>query len=125
MTDPWLLAIAVSGTFTASGSPALSVHVTPAHGHLDAGSHSIISHTSGANAAMNGIAAQITAANGTPFNTRQTVAVNGNTAGQVNVVVTGEEATRIGKGMLPVLSATLLFQTTGSKEICSIVIWIV
>jgi autotransporter-associated beta strand protein len=90
--------LAVSGTFTSSGSPALSVNVTPAHGHLDAGSRTIISHTGGANAAMNGIATQITAADGTPLNTRQTVAVNGNTAGQVNVVVTGEEAARTWQG---------------------------
>jgi autotransporter-associated beta strand protein len=90
--------LAVSGSFAASGSPALTVNVTPAHGHLDAGSRTVVSHSGGANAAVNGIAAQITDANGNPLNTRQTVAINGNTAGQINVVVTGEEAARTWNG---------------------------
>lgn len=87
-----------SGTFTASGTPALTVNVTPAHGHLDAGSRTIVSHSGGTNSAVNGITAQITDANGNPLTTRQTVAVNGNTAGQVNVVVTDEEAIRTWNG---------------------------
>jgi autotransporter-associated beta strand protein len=86
-----------AGSFTGT-STGISVNVTPAYGHLDAGSRTIISHTGGANAAMNGIAAQITDVNGNVLNTRQTVAINGNTAGQVNVVVTGEEASRTWNG---------------------------
>ena len=90
--------LAVSGTFSASGSPAQTVNVTPAHGHLDAGSRTIVTHAGGTNSAVNGMTAQITDANGNPLTTRQTVSINGNTAGQVNVVVTGEEASRTWNG---------------------------
>lgn len=86
-----------SGAFTASTS-AITVNVTPANGHLDAGSRTIVSHTGGANATLNSATAQITDKNGNPLTTRQTVAVSGSTAGQVNVVVTGEEATRSWNG---------------------------
>ena len=90
--------LAVSGTFSASGSPAQTVNITPAHGHLDAGSRTIVTHSGGTNSAVNGMTAQITDANGNPLTTRQTVAINGNTAEQVNVVVTGEEAARTWNG---------------------------
>jgi fibronectin-binding autotransporter adhesin len=90
--------LAVSGTFAVTGSPSLTVNVTPAHGHLDAGSRQIVSHTGGATAGINTVLAQITDAAGNPLTTRQTVSVNGNTAGQVNVVVTGEEAARTWNG---------------------------
>jgi fibronectin-binding autotransporter adhesin len=90
--------LAVSGSFGVTGSPLLTVNVTPAHGHLDAGNRTIVSHSGGANAGMNTVPAQITDVAGNPLTTRQTVAVNGNTAGQVNVVVTGEEAARTWNG---------------------------
>ncbi|TWT72835.1 Autotransporter-associated beta strand repeat protein [Posidoniimonas polymericola] len=90
--------LAVSGSFTASGSPALAVNVTPAHGHIDAGSHMVLSHSGGAVTAVNGMAVQITDALGAPLTTRQSVSVNGSSAGQVNVVVAGEEATRTWNG---------------------------
>ncbi|QDU56656.1 beta strand repeat-containing protein [Aeoliella mucimassa] len=90
--------LAVSGTFTASGSPSMMVNVTPSAGHLDQGSTTIVAHTGATNTAMNGVAAQITDANGTPLNTRQTVSVSGDTAGQVNLTVTGEEANRTWSG---------------------------
>lgn len=86
-----------AGSFTGT-SAGLTVNVTPAYGHLDAGNRTIISHTGGTNPTMNGITARITDVNGNVLNTRQTVAINGNTAGQVNVVVTGEEATRTWNG---------------------------
>jgi autotransporter-associated beta strand protein len=90
--------LAVSGTFGVTGTPALTVNVTPAYGHLDAGSRTIVSHSGGANAGANTMIAQITDVAGNPLTTRQTVAVNGSTAGQINVVVTGEEATRTWNG---------------------------
>ncbi|TWT91722.1 Autotransporter-associated beta strand repeat protein [Botrimarina colliarenosi] len=86
-----------NGSFTAS-TTGITFNVTPAHGHLDAGSRTIISHTGGANSGLNSATAQITDSNGNVLNTRQTVAVNGSTAGQVNVVVTGEEASRTWSG---------------------------
>jgi autotransporter-associated beta strand protein len=90
--------LAVSGTFGVTGTPALTVNVTPAYGHLDAGSRTIVSHTGGANASANAMVAQITDVAGNPLTTRQTVAVSGSTAGQINVVVTGEEAARTWNG---------------------------
>lgn len=86
-----------SGSFTASTS-GITFNITPASGHLDAGSRTIVSHTGGTNAALNSATAQITDAAGNPLTTRQTVAVNGNTAGEVNVVVIGEEASRTWTG---------------------------
>jgi fibronectin-binding autotransporter adhesin len=90
--------LAVSGTFAVTGTPALTLNVTPAYGHLDAGSRTIVSHSGGANASVNSMFAQITDVAGNPLTTRQTVTVNGSTAGQVNVVVTGEEAARTWNG---------------------------
>jgi autotransporter-associated beta strand protein len=90
--------LAVSGALAVTGTPALTVNVTPAYGHLDAGSRTIVSHTGGANASVNAMVAQIADVNGNPLTTRQTVAVNGSTAGQINVVVTGEEAARTWNG---------------------------
>lgn len=99
-TDPSGDVLAVSNSFTASGSPSLTVNVTPFHGHLDAGNRTIITHAGGTNASVNGMTAQVTDADGNPLNTRQTVAINGDTAGQVNVVVSGEEASRTWNGNL-------------------------
>lgn len=86
-----------SGSFTATTS-GITVNVTPAHGHLDAGSRTIVSHTGGTNPALNSVTAQITDANGNALTTRQSVSISGSTAGQVNVVVTGEEQNRTWNG---------------------------
>jgi len=88
----------VSGSLTTNGSPAITVNVTPAHGQLDAGSRTIVSHSGGTNPGANGFTAQITDPNGTVLNPRQSVSINGNTAGQINVVVSGEEASRTWNG---------------------------
>jgi autotransporter-associated beta strand protein len=93
--------LAVSGAFSSSGFPAVTVNVTPARGHLDAGARSIVTHSGGTNAAMNSVVAQITTAAGVPLTARQTVAISGSTAGQIQVVVTGEEATRTWSGTVP------------------------
>jgi autotransporter-associated beta strand protein len=90
--------LAVSGTFVASGAPSITVKVTPAHGHLDAGSRAILTHSGGANSSMNSVVAQITDQSGNVLNARQTVSINGSTSGVVNVVVSGEEQTRSWNG---------------------------
>ncbi|MCA9258756.1 MAG: hypothetical protein KDA61_06135, partial [Planctomycetales bacterium] len=89
--------LAVSGSFNASSTPALTVNVTPSHGHLDAGSRAIVTHSGGTNSGMTGTTARITDAAGNPLVTRQTVAIQA-VANQVNVVVTGEEASRVWSG---------------------------
>ena len=87
-----------SGSFTSPTTTGITVNVNPAYGTLDAGSYTIVSHTGGSNSAMNGTAAQITNVNGDVLTTRQSVAINGDTAGQVNVVVSGSEASRTWNG---------------------------
>ncbi|MCA9239777.1 MAG: autotransporter-associated beta strand repeat-containing protein, partial [Planctomycetales bacterium] len=86
-----------AGSFSA-GTAGVTFNITPAHGHLDAGSRTIVTHTGGANSVLNSSVAQITDANGNPLTTRQSVAINGDTSGQVNVVVTGEEQYRTWSG---------------------------
>lgn len=86
-----------SGAFTATTS-AITVNVAAAHGHLDAGAKTIVSHSGGSVVNANGFAARITDASGNPLVARQSVAISGNTGGQINVVVTGEEQSRTWNG---------------------------
>ena len=89
--------LSVSGTFTAS-TTNFTFNITPAHGYLDAGSKTLVTYASGTNSSLNSVAANITDLAGNQLITRQTATINGSTAGQVQVVISGSSATRTWNG---------------------------
>ncbi|WP_231943761.1 PEP-CTERM sorting domain-containing protein [Aeoliella mucimassa] len=89
--------LSVSGSFTASTTD-FTFNITPAHGYLDVGSKTLVTYSSGTNSSLNSVAANITDPSGNQLTTRQTASINGSTAGQVQVVISGSSATRTWNG---------------------------
>ena len=88
--------LAISGGFTAEAT-ALTVNVTPAHGHLDDGAVPIVTHGGDTNSNMSVANVRITDADGNVLNTRQSVSLQ-STTNAINIDVTGTEAPRTWNG---------------------------
>lgn len=79
--------ISISGGFTTSGTPSMTVSVTPADGQLTAGTYRLISYT-GPAVNVTGLSAQFLDEFGNPLTARQSLGVS-SAANQVNLDVTG------------------------------------
>ncbi|HEX6963008.1 MAG TPA: autotransporter-associated beta strand repeat-containing protein, partial [Lacipirellula sp.] len=89
--------INITGGLTTSGGPTMTLNVTPVEANLAAGNYRLISHTGGATD-MSGVTPVVVGPGGAPLTIRQTLAVSGATAGQVNLVVTGNESSLVWSG---------------------------
>ncbi len=89
--------ISVDGDVTTTGPIAMVVEVKPTTGDLAVGNYRLIAHT-GVTTNFSGTTASIVDAGGNPLNTRHSVSVNGNTNGQVNLVVADPEANLVWAG---------------------------
>ncbi|MCA9234824.1 MAG: autotransporter-associated beta strand repeat-containing protein, partial [Planctomycetales bacterium] len=83
--------VSITGTLTTIGTPTLTLNVTPVEADLASGSYRLIAH-SGGTVDASGITPQVVDTNGNPLTIRQGLSVSGSTAGQVNLVVSGNEA---------------------------------
>lgn len=80
--------IQISGALTTSGSPAMTLRVIAAEGSLATGTYRLINHSGGVTNWPD-LTIELVDTNGMPLVVRQSLAVDGSTAGQVNLVVTG------------------------------------
>ncbi|MBX3425545.1 MAG: autotransporter-associated beta strand repeat-containing protein [Pirellulales bacterium] len=81
----------VTGALTVNGSPTMNLDITPADGGLATGTYRLISHAGGTTS-LGGITPRVLNPAGNPLTIRQSLAVSGATAGQVNLVVSGSKA---------------------------------
>ena len=83
--------IQVNGSVTTSGSPLLTVSVTPVEGSLATGTYRLINH-SGGTTSFGSATTQMVSNTGAVLSPRQTLSVSGATSGQVNLTVSGSAA---------------------------------
>ncbi|MCA9233900.1 MAG: autotransporter-associated beta strand repeat-containing protein [Planctomycetales bacterium] len=83
--------ISITGALTTTGSPTMTLNVTPVEGDLASDSYRLISHAGGTTT-FGGVTPQVVDNAGNVLNPRQSLSVSGATAGQVNLVVSGNEA---------------------------------
>ena len=89
--------IQISGSLTTSGTISMGLNVTPAEGTLATGSYRLINHAGGTTS-FSGVTPQMVSNTGAVLNPRQTLSVSGSTAGQVNLTVSGSEASLVWNG---------------------------
>ena len=83
--------IQVNGSLSTSGSPLMTVNITPVEGALAAGTYRLINH-SGGTTSFGSVTPQVVSNTGAVANPRQTLSVSGATSGQVNLSVSGSAA---------------------------------